>query len=110
MWNAEIVRPEVKRLVDLGPMPDESTQPPIEVVEEFQRAVESLPTPLTEDEAIALLDSFPPGENGSLFEAEWPLLHAIETARYGAHLIGSLDDRSGWVRTLRERAERGGAL
>ena len=110
MWNPETVRPEVKRLVELGPMPDEAMQPPVEVVEAFQRAVESLPRPLTEDEAISLLDSFPPGDDGSLFELEWPLLHAIETAPYGGRLIESLDDRSGWVRFLRERAERGGIL
>lgn len=110
VWKPAFVRPDVKRMVELGPMPDETTDPTVEVVETFHRAVESLPTPLTEDEAIARLDSFPPGDDGSLFEMGWPLLHAIETAPYGKRLIENLDDQSGWVRFPRERTQRGGLL
>jgi hypothetical protein len=73
-------------------------------------AIEALPRPLTEEEAIALLDVFPQGEYGSLFELEWPLLHAIESAPYGRDLVAALDDRSWWVAQLRARAERGGLL
>lgn len=61
--------------------------PSHEVVLRYQMAIEALPRPLTEEEAIALLDVFPQGEYGSLFELEWPLLHAIESAPYGRDLV-----------------------
>jgi hypothetical protein len=65
---------------------------------------------LTDDEAAALLDTFPEGEHGGLFELEWSLLHAIESAPYGPDFLAQLDDRSWWVSVLRQRAQRAGLL
>jgi hypothetical protein len=103
------MRPEVRHLIELGTMPDEMEGPPVERVQQYQDALEALPRPLKPDEAVALLDTFPPGENGSLFELEWPLVHAIETA-VGPELLAALDDRSWWVQQLRVRAENAGLL
>jgi hypothetical protein len=105
------VRPEVQRLLDLGPMPDEREDVPLARVEAYHEALDSLqPLVLTDEEAAALLDVFPVAEYGSLFELEWSLVHAVETAPYGRDLLAQLDNRSWWVAQLRGRAERGGLL
>ena len=105
------VRPEVERLVALGPMPDEAQDVPVECVKAFQDALEAIQgLKLSDDEAALLLDSFPPGEYGGLFELEWSLLHVIESAPYGPGFTAKLDDRTWWVTQLRERAQRAGLL
>jgi hypothetical protein len=45
-----------------------------------------------------------------VYEVAWALLHAVESAPYGPELLQQLDDRSPWVKYLRERAVRGGML
>lgn len=105
----KVVRAEVQRLIELGRMPSESDDPPQEVVDRYVAALDGLQSALTDDEAAALLDLFPQGDAG-LYEVEWTLLHAIESAPYGPAFLAQLDDRSWWVKYLRERAERGGLL
>lgn len=100
------MREPVRRFLDLGQMPDEDDhtikQSDIDVVGE---ALAALPKPCDDDEALALLDAFPPAD-GTCFGLAWTLLHHIETApnwpRWEA-----LDDRSWWVSRLRHRAENG---
>ena len=68
----------------------------------FQDALDDLqPHQLTDDEAAALLDMFPEGEYSGLFELEWSLLHAIESAPYGPDFLAHLDDRSWWALSYR---------
>jgi hypothetical protein len=64
---------------------------------------------LTDEETIALLDCFP-ADDSLVYEVAWALLHAVESAPYGPELLQQLDDRSPWVKYLRERAVRGGML
>lgn len=92
-------------------MPDEAQDVVVECVKAFQDALEAIQgLKLSDDEAALLLDSFPPGEYGSLFELEWSLLHLIESAPYGPGFTAKLDDRTWWVTQVRERAQRAGLL
>ena len=72
-------------------------------------AFDALETRLTDEEATALLDSFPV-DDSLVYEVAWTLLHAVESAPYGPELLQQLDDRSPWVKYVRERAVRGGML
>lgn len=104
-----MLRREVQHLVALGRMPSELDDPPQALVDAYVAALDALSFRLTDDEAAALLDVFPP-ERAGLYEVEWSLVHAIESAPYGPGFLRQLDDRSWWVKYLRERAERGGLL
>lgn len=97
------VREEVRRLVALGPVPDEAD--PDAPWDEWQQAAEALPAPATDEEAETVLTLLPADE-GSGFGIAWPLLHFVETAP-GWPLMARLDDSTWWLRFLRERAQRG---
>jgi hypothetical protein len=75
--------------------------------EPWERAVRALTNPATDEEAVAVLDVLPRGEDSS-FALAWHLLHFVESAP-GWPDWDLLDDRSPWVVFLRERAERGRA-
>jgi hypothetical protein len=97
------VRQEVQRLLALGRMPSDQDEVPEATVKAFQDALDDLqPHQLSDDEAVALLDMFPAGEYSGLFELEWSLLHAIESAPYGPDFLAHLDDRSWWAPLLRK--------
>ena len=97
------MRDVVKRLVALGPLPDEADH--VAPWDEWQQAAEALPAPATDEEAAAVLTLLPEDE-GSGFGIAWPLLHFVETAP-GWPLKDRLDDSTWWLRFLRERAEHG---
>jgi hypothetical protein len=63
--------------------------------------------PATDEEAAAVLEVLPPGDD-SAYSLAWHLLHFIESAPSWPEW-DLLDDRSDWVTYLWERAERGGA-
>ena len=97
----------VTELLALGRMPPESDAE-VSTVERFQEGLAALVQPASDAEAVAVLDSFPAGDE-SFFGAAWTLLHFVETAP-GWPDRAALGDRSWWVTFLRERADRGGAL
>jgi hypothetical protein len=101
--------PAVQALLQLGRMPSDRDEFDDERVGAWVAALDALETQLTDKEAIALLDSFPP-DDSIVYEVAWTLLHAVESAPYGPELLQQLDDRSPWVKRLRKRAERGGLL
>lgn len=68
-------------------------------------ALRRLDGPATDDEAEALLDVLPT-DDGSAFGLARTVLHFIESAP-GWPLREALDDRSWWVRFMRERVEHG---
>lgn len=78
------MRPEVMRLVALGPLPLEDDERPLEqslaLLEEYARNLSGLEPPATDAEALALLAVFNPDEDDSCFGLAWSLLHFIETA------------------------------
>jgi len=105
------VRQEVQRLLALGRMPSDQDEVPEATVKAFQDALDDLqPHQLTDDEAAALLDMFPEGEYSGLFELEWSLLHAIESAPYGPDFLAHLDDRSWWALSYRSCYEGQGGV
>lgn len=103
------IRPTVQALLQLGRMPSDDEEFDDGRVRAWVGALEALDTRLTDEEAIALLDSFPL-DDSLVYEVAWSLLHAVESAPCGLELVEQLDDRSWWVRYLRERAERSGGL
>lgn len=99
------MRPEFAALFDLGPLPadddlDEAT------ARRYADAIDGLAseTP-TIEEAVALLNVFPP-DDSTAFGLAWSVLHVIE-ASPGWPMLSALDDRNWWVTYLRERCERG---
>ena len=101
------MRPEFEALMQLGPFPadddlDEATAR--HYVEAIDAIMESVPP--TPEEALALIEIFPPDDSDAL-ELAWPVLHAIEASPHWP-LWSALDDRNWWVTLLRRRCERAG--
>ena len=78
------MRPEVARLVRLGPFPAEHNERPFEeaqsLIEEYEQHLARLESPATDEEALALLEVFNPNTDDSCFGLAWTLTHFIETA------------------------------
>lgn len=72
-------------------------------------ALDALDAPLSDKEAVLLLNCFPL-DGSTVSGLAWTLLHAIESAPHGQELLSALDDRSWWTTYLRRRAQRGGFL
>jgi hypothetical protein len=100
------IRDAVLTLIAMGRMPTEDVGDDT-CWEPWERAVRALINPATDEEAAAVLDVLPRGEN-SAYALAWHLLHVVESAP-GWPESTVLDDRSPWVVFLRERAERGHA-
>ena len=100
---------DVQAIVALGRMPSDEDEPDEGGIWRWQRALDALDAPLTAEEAVPLLECFPP-DGSTTFGLAWTLLHAIESAPYNAGFVEQLDDRSPWVRLLRDRAIRGGLI
>jgi hypothetical protein len=97
------VRDEVRRLVARGQLPNEDVDDePLWVA--WEQAVRALQPPATNEEALAVLDVFPQGED-SAYGLAWSILHFAESAPDWP-VDGVLDDRSPWVVRMRERCER----
>ena len=93
------MRPDVERLVQLGPFPSEGAASTARVhqSEALLRAIEK---PATASEADALVELFGPD---NCFGLAWTLLHLIERAPDRAvpvHLVGS---ENRWIVSLRDR-------
>jgi len=100
------IRPEVRSLLALGRMPSDVEDPSPERVDLYVQALDVLPGPLTDDEAVALLGLLPL-DSSSMYEVAWTLLHAVESAP-GWPIQGTLDGPTWWITLLRERCERAG--
>jgi hypothetical protein len=98
------MRKEVALLATLGPLPPESTAS-VELLKQIDAAYRAVERPITDDEAIALVEMF--GEDGC-FGLASSLVHLIETAP-GWPLLPCLKNVANpWIVELRERAIRGG--
>ena len=104
------LREEVEQLKRLGPMPaDESDEATQERIDDYNHLVESVPKPVSDDEARVLVKLFPHGR-GTFFGIAWGLLHLVESAP-GWPLADALTDLDNWwIRYLRDRSVRGGRL
>jgi len=98
------MRDEVVTLVKRGQLPNENVGEE-ESWRPWESAVRALPRPATDEEALAVLNVLPAGED-SAYGLAWEIVHFVETAP-GWPPAEALDDRSPWVVLLRERWERG---
>lgn len=100
------MRPEIRRLVDLGKLPSEDDGD-IDMLRKYEVEYRAIKRPVTDEEAVALLGLF--GEDGC-FGLASSLMHLIETAPgwpIKEHLV---DSTNPWVPEMRNRAIRGGIL
>ena len=101
------MRPEIVRLVQLGPFPPE-TVASLEYLREAEDLVLSIKKPVTDEEARALISLFGPAD--SCYGLAWSVLHLIESAP-GWPMTACLENpKNEWVVSLRDRAVRGGLL
>lgn len=99
------MRPEIQKIVQLGPLPSEDDAD-VDMLREYESAYSAIIRPVT-DEARALARLF--GEDGC-FGFSSSILHLIETAP-GWPIKDCLSDtRNPWILELRNRAIRGGVL
>lgn len=91
----------ISALLGLGPLPSSVTAT-VPTMQAFEEQLSKVQTPITDEEARALVKLFGPDD---CFGLAWTLLHLIETAP-GWPVEGALDGLEGeWVARLRERAE-----
>lgn len=93
------MQPAVERLVQIGPLPSSSAAN-VPVLQELEALLAQVQTPITDNEARALVRLFGPDD---CFGLAWSLLHLIETSP-GWPLedaLRGLDDE--WAGRLRGR-------
>jgi hypothetical protein len=80
----------------------------LETVEKWGRAVEAIRRPVTDDEALVLVNALPRDED-DLFGLAWTLLHACETAPgYGSALVLASEATGEWRERLLNRLRNAG--
>jgi hypothetical protein len=90
----------VEALIGLGPLP-RSVAASIPALQTFEEWLARVQTPISNEEARALVRLFGPDD---CFGLAWTLLHLIETAP-GWPIEDALDGLEGeWIERLRERA------
>lgn len=97
-----MLRKPVADLLALGSMPA-SEDTDVSTVAEFERKILALQTPLTTEEARALLPVF---GTDDYFGLAWSLLTRVETAPDPVVPANPADNANWWVRLLWERYER----
>jgi hypothetical protein len=96
------MRGGVSRLVALGQLPDEALAE-VAHLQTFESALAQIESPVTGEEALALLSVFPSDES-SCFGLAWSVLHLIETAPGWPLAHARLYAANPWVRSMLERA------
>lgn len=95
------IQQAISALLVLGPLPS-SAAAACPTMHAFEEHLSKVQTPITDEEAYALVKLFGPDD---CFVLAWTVLHLIETARsrpVESALIGLEGD---WIDRLRERAE-----
>lgn len=90
----------VRELVKLGPWPDEHKLD-VETLKKFQALLEEVETPISDEEACALLGVF---GRGDAFGLAWSLVHVIETAPGWPIWNVLTDNGNEWVAHLARRS------
>ena len=100
------MRPEILRLSEIGPLPAES-EATVDHLREVESLLKAVAAPVSNDEARALVGLFGPD---GCFGLAWTVLHLVESAPAWplADCLANLNNE--WVRSLRDRAMRGGIL
>lgn len=100
------MRPEIRRLVELGKLPSEDDGD-IETLRKYEIEYRKITRPISDEEATALVGLF--GEDGC-FGLASSLMHLIETAPSWPIEPCLIDTGNLWVLELKNRAIRGGVL
>ena len=90
----------VERLVQLGPFPSSSSAT-VPALQEVEALLAKVQTPITDDEARALVRLFGPDD---CFGLAWSLLHLVETSPSWPIEDALEDLRGEWIERLRERS------
>jgi hypothetical protein len=98
------IRPEIEKLVELGPLPSENGAS-VDRIDEYERFYRAISRPITDDEARALVTLF---GNDGCFGLASSLMHLIETAPSWPLKDCLKNSHNEWVIELRNRAIRGG--
>lgn len=89
----------IENLSKIGALPN-SIGVTVSIVQAFEQQLSEVKTPVSNDEAHALVELFGPDD---CFGLAWTLLHLIETAPNWP-MVDVLDGREGlWIDRLRER-------
>ena len=97
------LRKEVEELVKIGKLPD-SDYATVEWLMRWGGALDAISGPVTEAEALALMQLFGPDD---CFGAVWKLLHLIETCPAGVPINSKPSpDANEWVQLLWDRSHR----
>jgi hypothetical protein len=102
------MRSEVRELGEMGPLPSSDVAAEdLFRLEEYQRLLESIEKPVSDEEAIVLLELFGPDE---CFGLAWAVVHLVESAPGWPLHVDMPDTDNDWLLLLRERAARGSTL
>ncbi|MGE4240196.1 hypothetical protein [Ramlibacter sp.] len=90
----------IQRLVELGPLPDAQSAK-LASIQAFEQQLAQVQTPISDEEARALVSLFGPDD---CFGLAWTMLHLIESAASWP-IQDLLENSAGeWIARLRERA------
>lgn len=95
-------RPSVRRLAELGPLPDEQADE--SRIAAHERALRDITPPVNADEAALLVTLFGPDD---CYGLAWTLLHLVESTPQLALTEEPAADGNLWLHRLWQRAERG---
>ncbi len=96
------MRTSVVNLTSLGRLPEERAAA-VPQLQAFEAALQAIEPPVTDEEAMALLQALPNTE-GSCFGLAWSVLHLIETAPGWPIKEAALHRANPWVASMLERA------
>jgi len=94
------IRQAVADFLAAGPLPDEEQS--VEAIQQAQDLLEQIESPVTDEEATALLAAFGPDD---CYGLAWTLLHLVETAPGAQSAEYPADSDNPWIRLLRRRVE-----
>lgn len=101
------VRDEIRAIAALGVMPAD-LDADVATVERWGQAVDAIKRPVTDDEAIVLMNALP-REGYTCFGLAWSLLHACETAPgYDSALVLRSTVTGDWRERLLARLRNAG--
>jgi hypothetical protein len=96
------MRTSVTNIVSLGRLPEERSAS-VAQLQAFEAALSSIERPVTDEEAMSLLQVLPNTEE-SCFGLAWSVLHLIETAPGWPLKEAKLQCSNPWVASMLERA------
>jgi hypothetical protein len=101
------VRDEIRAIAALGVMPGD-LDADVATVDRWGEAVDAIVRPVTDDEAVVLMNALP-RDGDTCFGLAWSLLHACETAPgYSSALVSRSTVTGEWQERLLTRLRNAG--